>query len=95
MVKLKLEKVVTDNPAEGKYPEIVRTRFGGYRLLFPKQLTQELKLYVGKDFDMDIVKDGEALRVILTYYKHAKPKSRVVSSLLRKLNNLRIIFQRV
>ena len=49
-----------------KYGEIVRTRSGGYELLFPTKLNEELKPYIGKDFDMDVVEEGENLRVILT-----------------------------
>jgi len=49
-----------------KYGEIVRTRSGGYELLFPTKMNEELKPYFGKDFDMDVVQEGENLRVILT-----------------------------
>jgi hypothetical protein len=52
-----------------KYGEIVRTRSGGYELLFPTKLNEELKPLLGKDFDMDVVEEGETLRVILTRTK--------------------------
>jgi hypothetical protein len=72
-----------------KYGQIVRTRSGGYELLFPTQLNEELKPYVGKDFNMDVVEEGENLRVTLTHDKCAKPKSRINSSSTspRKLND--------
>jgi hypothetical protein len=57
-----------------KYGEIVRTRSGGYELLFPTKLNDQLKPYIGKDFDMDVVEEGETLRVTLVHGKRAKPK---------------------
>ena len=52
-----------------KYGQIVQTRSGGYELLFPTKMNEELKPYFGKDFDMDVVEEGETLRVILTRTK--------------------------
>ena len=57
-----------------KYGGIVRNRSGGYELLFPTKLNEKLKPYIGKDFDMDVVEEGETLKVTLTHYKRAKPK---------------------
>jgi len=48
------------------YGRIVRTRRGGYELYFPTKLNEELKPHMGKDFDMDVVQEGEDLKVILT-----------------------------
>ena len=48
--------------------------------MFPTKLNEELKPYIGKDFDMDVIQEGETLRVILTHDKRAKPKGRVHSS---------------
>jgi hypothetical protein len=57
-----------------KYGGIVHNRSGGYELLFPTKLNEELKPYIGKDFDMDVVEEGETLRVTLVHDKRAKPK---------------------
>jgi hypothetical protein len=35
----------------------------------PTKLNEELKPFVGKDFDMDIVEEGEKLKVVLTRKK--------------------------
>ncbi len=72
-VKLKVKTVRTIDfnqvkQAE-KYEQIVQTRSGGYELLVPTKLNEELKPYFGKDFDMDVVEEGETLRVILTNTK--------------------------
>ncbi len=48
------------------YGGIVRTRRGSFELYFPTKLNEELKPFMGKDFDMDVVREGEELRVILT-----------------------------
>ena len=70
MVKLKVKTVRTTDfnqvKRAEKYGQIVRTRSGGYELLFPTKLNEELKPLMGKDFDMDVVEEGENLRVILT-----------------------------
>ena len=55
--------------------------------MFPTKLNEELKPYIGKDFDMDVVEEGETLRVTITHDKRAKPKNRVRSSIPRKLND--------
>jgi hypothetical protein len=55
--------------------------------LFPTKLNEELKPYIGKDFDMDVVQEGETLRVILKHDKHTKPKTKVHSSNPSKLND--------
>jgi hypothetical protein len=69
-VKLKVKTVRTTDLNEvkqaEKYGKIVQTRSGGYELLFPTKLNKELEPYFGKDYDMDVVKEGESLRVILT-----------------------------
>lgn len=70
-VKLKLKTTKSENPDEGKYAQIVRTRRGCYELLLPTKLNEELKPYVGKDFDMDVVEADETLKVVLTRTKTA------------------------
>ena len=78
MVKLKTRMVRTDNLEElerdREYGRIVQTRFGGYELQLPTKLNEEVKRFMGsKDFDMDVVKEGEdSLRVILTPRNHKK-----------------------
>ena len=57
-----------------KYGKIVQTRSGGYELVFPTKLNGDLEPYIGKDFDMDVVQEGENLKVILTHDKRAKLK---------------------
>ena len=42
--------------------------------MFPTKLNEELKPYIDKDFDMDVVQEGENLRVTLTHDKRAKPQ---------------------
>ena len=69
-VKLKIKTVRTTDfyqvmQAE-KYGKIVQTRSGGYQLLFPTKMNEELKPYFGSDFDMNVVEEGENLLVILT-----------------------------
>jgi hypothetical protein len=32
-------------------------------------MTEKLKCHDGKDFEMDVVKEGETLKVILTHHK--------------------------
>jgi hypothetical protein len=70
MVKLKVKTVKTDSLEKFEkaknYGEIVQTRRGTYELYFPTKLNEELKPLMDKDFDMDVVKDGETLRIILT-----------------------------
>jgi hypothetical protein len=57
-----------------KYGQIVQTRSGGYELVFPTKMNEDLEPYIGKDFDMDVVEEGETLRVTLVHDKRAKPK---------------------
>ena len=70
--------IKTDNLEEVEHAEeygsIEQTRSGGYELVFPTKLNEEVKRFMGsKDFEMDIVKDGEdSLRVILTPKKSQK-----------------------
>ena len=71
-VKLKIKTVRSTDPNYGKHAEIVKNRRGGYELLFPVDMTEKLKRYDGKDFEMDVVKEGETLRVILTHHKESK-----------------------
>ena len=69
-VKLKIKTVRTTDFNEvkqaEKYGQIVQTRSGGYQLLFPTKMNEELKPCIGKDFDMDVVEEGENLKVPLT-----------------------------
>jgi len=37
-------------------------------------MNEELKPHIGKDFNMDVVQEGESLKVILRHDKRAKPK---------------------
>ena len=55
------------------YGGIVRTRRGTYELYFPTKLNEELKPLMGKDFKMDMVKDGETLKITLTRDKSKSP----------------------
>jgi hypothetical protein len=71
-VKSKEKKIKSENPDEGKHAQIVRTRSGCYQLLLPTKLNEELEPFVGEDFDMNVVEEGETLRVILTKTKDSK-----------------------
>ena len=68
-----------------KYGRIEQTRFGGYELVFPTKLNEEIKRFTGnKDFEMDIVREGEGLRVILTPKKSRKQdKHRILKTSLK------------
>ena len=61
-----------------KYWRIEQTRSGGYELVVPTELNEEVKRFMGnKDFEMDIVKEGEdTLRVTLTPKKSRETKTR-------------------
>jgi hypothetical protein len=63
----------TDNPDEIEYAkthaQIIQTYAGGYGLMIPTRLNKKLKPFVGKDFEMHIVKDEQTLSVILTEKK--------------------------
>ena len=60
-----------------KYWRIEQTRSGGYELVVPTELNEEVKRFMGnKDFEMDITKeDDDTLRIELTP-KKSKNKSR-------------------
>jgi hypothetical protein len=60
-----------------KYWRIEQTRSGGYELVVPTELNEEVKRFMGnKDFEMDIVKEGEdTLRVTLTPKKNKGKKT--------------------
>jgi hypothetical protein len=72
--------VMTDNlddlERDEEYGRIVETRFGGYELQFPTKLNEEIKCFMGsKDFEMDVIKEGDdTLRIELTP-KKSKNKS--------------------
>ena len=74
--------IKTDNLEEvehaEKYGRIEQTRSGGYELVVPTELNEEVKRFMGnKDFEMDIVKEGEdTLRVTLTPKKSRETKTR-------------------
>lgn len=78
MVKLKVKTVRTNSLEEFEkaqnYGEIARTRRGTYELYFPTKLNEKLKPFMGKDFNMDVVKDGETLRITLTHNKPTQMK---------------------
>jgi hypothetical protein len=63
----------TDNADEVEYAKthatITQTYVGGYKLLIPTELNKKLQPFVGKDFEMHIVKDDQTLSVILTERK--------------------------
>jgi hypothetical protein len=62
----------TDNPDEVEYAKthakIIQT-YAGYKLLIPTELNKKLEPFVGKDFEMHIVKNDQTLSVILTERK--------------------------
>ena len=72
--KLKIKTTKTENPDEAEcartHAEIVCTQSGGFELLLPTILNEKLKRHIGKDFEMDVVQEGENLKVILTHDKH-------------------------
>ena len=61
-----------------KYWRIEQTRSGGYELVVPTELNEEVKRFMGnKDFEMDIIKEGEdTLRITLTPKKSGETKTR-------------------
>jgi len=65
-----------------KYWRIEQTRSGGYELVVPTELNEEVKRFMGsKDFEMDIVKEGEdTLRVTLTPKKFSENKTKKIKS---------------
>lgn len=78
-VKLKVKTIKTENPDEAEYAkthaQIVRKPSGGYELLLPTKINEELKPFMGRDFDVDVVEEGEALKVILTSDKQSANES--------------------
>jgi len=82
MVKLKTKTVRSDSPEESEndknYGRIVRTRRGNYELYFPTKINEDLKPLMGKDFDMDIIQDGETLKVTLTHKKPSQTKRMII-----------------
>jgi len=48
------------------YGYFSRTPQGTYELHFPTKLNKELKTLTDKDFDLDVFREGENLKVILT-----------------------------
>ena len=61
-----------------KYWRIEQTRSGGYELVVPTELNEEVKRFMGsKDFEMDVIKDGnDTLRIELTPKKFSENKTR-------------------
>jgi len=60
-----------------KYWRIEQTRSGGYELVVPTELNEEVERFMGsKDFEMDIVKDGEDTLWITLTPKKSKNKSK-------------------
>ena len=64
-----------------KYGSIEETRSGGYELVFPGRLNEEVKRFMGsKDFEMDVIKEGDdTLRVTLTPKKFSKIISKKIN----------------
>jgi hypothetical protein len=70
-----------------KYAQIVRTRFGGYEMVLPTKLNDELKPLMGKDFTIDVVEEGQKLRVPLTRDLPSQRLSKIKSAIRQKLHN--------
>ena len=72
-----------------KYGLIERTRFGGYNLVFPTSLGEEVKRFMGsEDFDMDVIKEGDdRLMVTLTPKKFIENRSKKITKALKSLKN--------
>ena len=74
--------IKTDNLEEvkqaEKYGRIEQTRSGGYKLVFPTKLNEEIKGFMGsEDFEMDIIKESDdTLRIELTPKKFSETKTR-------------------
>jgi hypothetical protein len=60
-VELDLKNTRSRNPDEGKYAQIARSRLL-CGLLFPTELNEELKRHVEKDFEIDVVEEGDYVR---------------------------------
>ena len=41
-------------------------------MLFPVGMTEKLQRYADKDFEMDVIKEGETLKVVLTHHKEPR-----------------------
>ena len=48
-------------------------------MLFPVDMTEKLQRYADKDFEMDVIKEGETLKVILTRHKEHANKAEAVA----------------
>jgi hypothetical protein len=61
-----------------KYWRIEQTRSGGYELVVPTELNEEVKRFMGsKDFEMGIVKEGDdTLLITLTPKKSGENKGK-------------------
>ena len=61
-----------------KYWRIEQTRSGGYELVVPTELNEEVKRFMGsKDFEMDVIKEGEdTLWITLTPKKSGENKGK-------------------
>jgi hypothetical protein len=73
-----------------KYGQIVQTRSGGYELVFPTRMNEDLEPYIGKDFDMDVVQEGESVKVILKHDKRSKPKKLALTKQMVQRHNSKI-----
>ena len=64
-----------------KYWRIEQTRSGGYELVVPTELNEEVKRFMGnKDFEMDIIQEGEdTLWVTLTPKKVGENKRKKIN----------------
>jgi hypothetical protein len=63
------------------YWRIEQTRSGRYELVVPTKLNEEVKRFMGnKDFEMDIIKEGEdTLWITLTPKKVGENKSKKIN----------------
>lgn len=59
-----------------------------FELYFPTKLNEELQPFMGKDFDMDIVKEGKDLKIFLT--PKTSPKHRLQTLKKRALKALNL-----
>ena len=64
-----------------KYWRIEQTRSGGYELVVPTELNEEVKRFMGsKDFEMDVIKEGDdKLLITLTPKKCSENKSKKIN----------------
>ena len=64
-----------------KYWRIEQTRSGGYELVVPTELNEEVKRFMGsKDFEMNIIKEGDnTLCITLTPKKFSENKSKKIT----------------